>query len=132
MRKIQRILVAVKSPGKQWSPAVAKATQIARATGACLELFHGIDTRIYVEALDTYEGGLAGFEALQAKSYEPLLEALAQKVRRHGVTYSALAPGLQLTPLPLAYWPILLAMILAYLALTHLMKMWLHRRFGVE
>jgi P-type Mg2+ transporter len=46
--------------------------------------------------------------------------------------YSALAPGLQLTPLPLAYWPILLAMILAYLALTHLMKMWLHRRFGVE
>jgi universal stress protein E len=86
MRKIQRILVAVKSPGKQWSPAVAKATQIARATGACIELFHGIDTRIYVEALDTYEGGLAGFEALQANSYEPLLEALAQKVRQHGVT----------------------------------------------
>ena len=27
MRKIQRILVAVKSLGTQWSPAVAKATQ---------------------------------------------------------------------------------------------------------
>ena len=39
MRKIQQILVAVKSPGTQWQPAVAKATQIARATGARLELF---------------------------------------------------------------------------------------------
>ena len=38
MRKIQRILVAVKSPGEQWSPAAAKAAQIARATGARLEL----------------------------------------------------------------------------------------------
>jgi Mg2+-importing ATPase len=46
--------------------------------------------------------------------------------------YSVLAPGLQLTPLPLAYWPILLAMIVAYLTLTHLMKIWLHRRFGVD
>jgi hypothetical protein len=64
MRKIQRILVAVKSPGERWSAAVAKATQIARATGTRLELFHGIDTRLYVEALDTYEGGLSGFESL--------------------------------------------------------------------
>jgi P-type Mg2+ transporter len=46
--------------------------------------------------------------------------------------YSPLAPGLQLTPLPMSYWPILLAMILTYLALTHLMKKWLHQRFGVE
>jgi hypothetical protein len=66
MRKIQRILVAVKAPGAQWSPAVAKATQIARATGAHLELFHGVDTRLYVDALDTYENGIRGFEALQS------------------------------------------------------------------
>jgi P-type Mg2+ transporter len=46
--------------------------------------------------------------------------------------YSALAPGLQLMPLPTTYWPILLAMIMAYLALTHLMKIWLHRRFRVD
>jgi len=46
--------------------------------------------------------------------------------------YSALAPGLQLMPLPTLYWPILLGMILAYLALTHLMKIWLHKRFGVD
>ena len=85
MRNIQRILVAVKSPGTQWSPAVAKATQIARATGAHIELFHGIDTRVYVDALDTYENGIAGFEALQSAPYTRLLEQLAEKVRRHGV-----------------------------------------------
>ena len=49
-----------------------------------------------------------------------------------GLPYSALAAGLGLTPLPLSYWPILTAMILAYLTLTHLMKIWLHKRFGVE
>jgi Mg2+-importing ATPase len=46
--------------------------------------------------------------------------------------YSALAPGLQLMPLPTAYWPILLAMIMAYLVLTHLMKIWLHKRFAAD
>ena len=89
MRRIQRILVAVKSPGKQWSPAAAKAAQIARATGARLELFHCVDTRLYVEALDTYEGGIAGFEALQAKPYEPMLAALEKKIRLHGVTVTS-------------------------------------------
>jgi hypothetical protein len=67
MREIQRILVAVKSPGAQLSAAVAKATQIARATGAHLELFHGVDTRLYVEALDIYDNGITGFEALQSE-----------------------------------------------------------------
>jgi universal stress protein E len=85
VQKIQRILVAVKSPGAQWAPAVAKATQIARATGAELELFHGVDTRLYVEALDTYKGGIDGFEALQSEPYTRLFEELAHKVRRHGV-----------------------------------------------
>jgi universal stress protein E len=91
MRKIQRILVAVKSPGAQLSAAVAKATQIARATGAHLELFHGVDTRLYVEALDTYENGITGFEALQSEPHTRLLEQLAEKVRRHGVSVSCVA-----------------------------------------
>jgi hypothetical protein len=34
--------------------------------------------------------------------------------------------------LPLAYWPILAVMIVCYLALTHFMKMWFHRRFGLS
>jgi len=45
--------------------------------------------------------------------------------------YSAFAPALGFVPLPWSYWPILVAMIVAYLALTHLMKLWFHRRFGL-
>jgi nucleotide-binding universal stress UspA family protein len=82
MRKIQRILVAVESPGTQWSPAVAKATQIARVTGARLELFHGIDTRLYVEALDTYEGGLAGFTRNRHNSTRKFSTSAASSVTR--------------------------------------------------
>ncbi len=89
MQTIRRILVAVKAPGNQWSAAVAKATQIARATGAEIELFHGIDTRVYVDALDTYENGIAGFEALQSEPFARLLGKLAEKVRRHGVSVTA-------------------------------------------
>src|SRR5512143_1299554 len=40
---VKRILVAIKDLGGNWSPAVAKATQIARATGAQIELFHCVD-----------------------------------------------------------------------------------------
>jgi magnesium-transporting ATPase (P-type) len=34
-------------------------------------------------------------------------------------------------PLPRGYWPILGLMIGMYLALTHTMKLWFHRRFGL-
>jgi hypothetical protein len=33
--------------------------------------------------------------------------------------------------LPALYWPLLGAMLLAYLTLTHVMKMLLHRRLGL-
>jgi len=35
-------------------------------------------------------------------------------------------------PLPPAYWPILAVMIVVYLSLTHVMKLWFHRRFGLS
>jgi Mg2+-importing ATPase len=46
--------------------------------------------------------------------------------------YSPFAAALGFVPLPLTYWPILAVMILFYLALTHLMKIWFHRRFGLN
>ncbi len=51
-----------------------------------------------------------------------------------GITlpYSPVASSLGFTPLPAAYWPILAALILGYFVLTHVMKTWLHRRFGLE
>jgi len=45
--------------------------------------------------------------------------------------YSAFAAALGFVPLPLAYWPILALLMVMYLVLTHLMKVWFHRRFGV-
>jgi Mg2+-importing ATPase len=46
--------------------------------------------------------------------------------------FSAFAAALGFQPLPALYWPILALMILAYLTLTHLMKIWFHRRFGLD
>ena len=46
--------------------------------------------------------------------------------------FSPFASALGLQRLPALYWPILAAMIVAYLALTHLMKIWFHRRFGLD
>jgi Mg2+-importing ATPase len=46
--------------------------------------------------------------------------------------YSPFAGALGFVPLPPLFWPILALMVLAYLALTHLMKVWFHRRFGLD
>jgi nucleotide-binding universal stress UspA family protein len=47
MRRIRRILVAVKNPAAKALPAVATAAQLARAFGAELVLFHAISTSLY-------------------------------------------------------------------------------------
>ena len=48
------------------------------------------------EALQTYENGITGFEALRSQPYTRLLERLAEKVRRHGVP---IEPGVLLPPI---------------------------------
>jgi len=46
--------------------------------------------------------------------------------------FSPFAAALGLQRLPALYWPILAAMVVTYLALTHVMKIWFHRRFGLD
>jgi P-type Mg2+ transporter len=46
--------------------------------------------------------------------------------------YSPFAAALGFVRLPALYWWLLGAMLMAYLALTHVMKMWFHRRFGLD
>jgi len=46
--------------------------------------------------------------------------------------YSPFAAALGFVPLPTLFWPILALMVLAYLVLTHVMKVWFHRRFGLD
>ena len=42
------------------------------------------------------------------------------------------AVSLGLVRLPLGYWPALAGLVLAYFLLTHLMKNWFHRRYGLD
>jgi Mg2+-importing ATPase len=44
--------------------------------------------------------------------------------------YSPLAGALGLVALPWTYWPALIAILLGYLAATHVMKRWFARRYG--
>jgi len=46
--------------------------------------------------------------------------------------FSPFARGLGFTPLPPLYWPIVALMLITYLSLTHVMKVWFHRRFGLD
>jgi Mg2+-importing ATPase len=46
--------------------------------------------------------------------------------------YSPFASALGLVALPWAYWPLLAVMIVLYIALTHVMKIWFHWRFGLS
>jgi universal stress protein E len=89
---IKRILVAVKDVGATWTAAVAKATQIARATAAQVDLYHCVDAGLTPEELATYDGGLDEFERSQRRPWENGLQRLAAKVRSHGVHVSFSAP----------------------------------------
>ena len=46
--------------------------------------------------------------------------------------FSPFARALGFTPLPPLYWLILAGMLASYLALTHVMKIWFYRRFGLN
>ena len=46
--------------------------------------------------------------------------------------YSPLAGALGFEHLPAGYWPLLALMLLAYLTLTQLVKVWLYRRFNLD
>lgn len=85
MRSIRRILVAVKDPGATSLPAVAKGTQLARALGAELELFHSIGDSIYLDTLDGTQQSLKQIEDEGRKQVLGQLERIAERVRRHGV-----------------------------------------------
>src|SRR6516162_9385200 len=53
-----------------------------------------------------------------------LLTSLAICCVAVALPYSVLAGALKLTPLPVLYWPLVASILLAYIALTHVMKIW--------
>jgi universal stress protein E len=86
MRRIRRILVAIKNPAARALPAVAKAAQLARAFGAELVLFHAISTPLYLDAdVSLLNDGLADAERTTRNGRLEQLEAIARRLRRKGV-----------------------------------------------
>src|SRR6185437_12447244 len=46
--------------------------------------------------------------------------------------FTPVGPALGFTPLPAAYWPILLALVLGYTVLAQLAKSWFGQRWGMQ
>jgi universal stress protein E len=88
---IRRILAAVKNPEAPLLPGVAKATQLARALGAELELFHAIDAGVYVDMLGTVVSGLPQLEDEERDHYRQRLERIAARARLHAPKVSVSA-----------------------------------------
>lgn len=90
MRRIKRILVAIKDPSSRSLPGVAKAAQLAQSLGADMELFHGISTPLYV---DGYADSMSLPEiekSIRSRSLQQL-ERIAGRLRKTGLTVSVAA-----------------------------------------
>lgn len=85
MTTFRRILVAVKNPQAKSAAAVEKAAQLARATGATLELFHGIADSVYVDTLGVTDANVGELESRSKRRQLQLLESIARRFRRRGI-----------------------------------------------
>ncbi|MDE2262963.1 MAG: universal stress protein [Gammaproteobacteria bacterium] len=85
MSPIRRILVAVKDPWARSIPTVAKATQLARALGARVQLFHALSDPLYIDLAEVEGVSLSQLEHAQHARVAGRLETLAQRVGKSGV-----------------------------------------------
>lgn len=90
MPTIRRILVAIKNPYARSFPALEKATQLARALNARLELFHAIAAPVYVD-LELVDEALSDLESTRRRQFQSRLEAIASRVREQGVVVTTTA-----------------------------------------
>lgn len=91
MTAIRKILVAVKDLRGRSQPAMLKAAQLARATGAAVELFHTLSTPLYA---DLYAFGGQSLESLETDLRQHAmrrLEGAADRLRQHGIRVSVAA-----------------------------------------
>jgi universal stress protein E len=83
MGAVERILVAVKDPSARSLPAVLKGVQLARALGAQLELYHAIDSPLYVEMFALSTNRLRRTECDEREEFLQRLERIAARARLH-------------------------------------------------
>lgn len=84
MRSIRRILISIKEPAHGVTPAAKKAAQLARATGARLELFHAITTPIYLDNYTYSDWSLDDAQRDVVKRRAEQLECIAQSLSGRG------------------------------------------------
>jgi universal stress protein E len=91
MQTFRRILVAIKEPGATNQIALKKAAQLARNSGAALELFHDLDVPLFVDTTGASSGGLRNeARELRARCCEQL-EKLAKPLRKRGLKITTTA-----------------------------------------
>jgi universal stress protein E len=86
VRPIRRILVAVKEPRVQWSPALIKVAQLARAFRAEIQLFHAITMTLYADVYGLSDKNVKQMEReVRTRAIEQL-EVTATRLRRDRLT----------------------------------------------
>jgi len=88
MSAISRILVAIKDPWARSLPAVGKATQLAHALNAELQLFHARSEPLNVDVAQNNGDDLAQVEHTGLAKPSGRLEALDRPIRQRGVAVS--------------------------------------------
>ncbi len=91
MRRIRRILVAIKDPAARSLPALGKAALLARALDAELVLFQALTTPLSLDADLTGARGLREIERSTAQACRARLERHAQRLRGVGLRVSTSA-----------------------------------------
>lgn len=91
MASIRRILVSIRTPDANSLPAVLKAAQLARACRAQLEIYHCLDTPLYVGLESVADRSLSDIEQDLQRRTVRRLEAIAGKVRRPGINVTVRA-----------------------------------------
>jgi universal stress protein E len=84
MIALRRILVSIKDPANGVTSAAKKAAQLARATGAKLELFHAITTPIYLHNYGYSDWSLADAKRDVLKHRTEQMARMAQELRGRG------------------------------------------------
>lgn len=85
MSPIRRILVAVKDPWARSLPAIAKATQLARALGAQVHLFHALSNPLYLDVAEFERVTLSKLEHTEHARAATRLKVLAKRLDKAGV-----------------------------------------------
>lgn len=82
MSPIRRILVAIKDPWARSQPAIDKATQLARALGARLQLFHALSNPLYLDVAELQGITLSKLEHTEHARAAARLEVLANRLEK--------------------------------------------------